>query len=409
MSRISHDICDALKLTHHRNDLAQNPHRSKPRLAIAGGSGFLGHLLAAHFSDKGWDVVILTRNPVHRYSHAREAQWDGKTMGPWSREVDGARAVINLAGRSVNCRYHARNRRAMMDSRTDSTRVLGEAIAACANPPQTWLNASTATIYRHTFGPPWDERGEIGATAEAKDAFSIEVATAWEHAFEAVETPQTRKVALRTAMVFGLDAAHNNVFRVLRRLARWGLGGRMGHGRQFVSWIHESDFCRAIEWILDHEEIKGVINVAAPNPLPNTEMMRLFREICGVPFGLPAAAWMLELGAFFLRTETELIIKSRRVIPGKLLAGGFEFQFPEMKSAVRDLENRLAGHGQKNRRPEGFRGKRHLAALLTRSQSSAAMLPRRVRTIKSLPALRVALSSNLFLENRTATEFSDRL
>jgi uncharacterized protein (TIGR01777 family) len=217
----------------------------------------------------------------------------------------------------------------------NSTRVLGQAIGRCAKPPQVWLNASTATVYRHTFGNPWDEKGETEATTEAKDRFSVEVAWAWEQALNEAQTPQTRKVAMRMAMVLG--TGKNSVFPVLRRLVRVGLGGRMGSGQQFVSWIHEADFCRAVEWLIGHNDLEGPTNLTAPNPLSNCEMMRTLRQVCGVPFGLPAASWMLEVGAFFLRTETELIIKSRRVIPGRLLESGFTFQFPTIQEAFGDL------------------------------------------------------------------------
>jgi hypothetical protein len=308
------------------------------RVILAGGSGFVGQILRRHFLNRGAEALVLTRSPDKARDVGRELFWDGRTPGEWTRELDGADAVINLAGYSVNCRYHARHRQLMMDSRVDSTRVLGEAIARCANPPKVWLNSSTATIYRHTFGPAWDENGETGAVSEAKDAFSIEVATAWEREFNAAQTTRTRKVALRSALVLGHGA--NSVFPVLRRLARLGLGGRMASGKQYVSWIHESDFCRAVEWLIDHEEFTGPVNLAAPNPVTNSEMMAMMRELCGVPFGLPAAAWMLEVGAFFLRTETELIIKSRRVIPGKLLAGGFQFRFPELRAALKELSKR---------------------------------------------------------------------
>jgi len=197
------------------------------------------------------------------------------------------------------------------------------------------MNASTATIYKHTLGAPHGEIGNIGATAEAQDAFSIEVATAWEKALEEAVTPATRKVALRAAMVLG--KGENSVFPMLRRLARLGLGGRMGSGRQFVSWIHECDFCRAIEWILEHAEIEGPINLAAPHPVTNANMMGIFREAVGAPFGLPASQWMLEVGAFLLRTEVELMIKSRRVVPKRLLESGFKFEFETMNEAIRDL------------------------------------------------------------------------
>jgi hypothetical protein len=238
----------------------------------------------------------------------------------------------------VYCRYHARHRKLIIISRVDSTRVLGEAMAGCARPPRVWLNASTATIYKHTYGPAWDERGEIGATPEAKDAFSVEVARAWERTFTEARTPGTRKVALRTAMVLGPD--HNSVLPVLLRLARLGLGGTMSGGGQFVSWIHEEDFCRAVEWLLVRDDLSGPVNLAAPTPLPNRDMMREVRGVCGVPFGLPAPLWLLELGAFFLRTETELILKSRRVVPGRLLASGFQFCFQDFRAAIEDLSGR---------------------------------------------------------------------
>jgi uncharacterized protein len=307
------------------------------RLILAGGSGFLGQALARHFSERGWAVTVLTRSPQAPLRGIRYARWDGEMPGEWGRELEGAMAVVNLAGRSVDCRYTARNRREIIESRLKPTRVIGEAIARCQSPPRVWLNASTATIYKHTFGPAWDESGETGAHPDAKDAFSIEVAIAWEKAFfDSPVPPATRKVAMRTAMVLG--HGRNSVFPVLRRLTRLGLGGRMGSGRQFVSWIHELDFCRALEWIIEHEALSGVVNVAAPNPLSNAEMMRLFRELAGMPFGLPATEWMLELGAFFLRTETELIIKSLRVVPGRLLADGFDFQWPELRPALQDLQ-----------------------------------------------------------------------
>ena len=310
------------------------------RIILAGGSGFLGKILRGHFLKQGCEVVVFTRSPQGASGESRESCWDGRSLGEWARELDGADVLINLAGRSVDCRYHTRNRKLMMNSRVDSTRVLGEAIARCANPPKIWLNSSTATIYKHTFGPAWDENGEIGATPEAQDAFSIEVAAAWEREFNMAQTPRTRKVALRTAMVFGHGA--NSVFPVLCRLARFGLGGYMASGRQYVSWIHEADLCRAIEWLIEHDGFTGPVNVAAPNPVTNSEMMAMVRELCGVPFGLPAAAWMLEVGAFFLRTETELIIKSRRVVPGHLLSNGFVFCFPELRPALEDLCKRTS-------------------------------------------------------------------
>jgi uncharacterized protein (TIGR01777 family) len=305
------------------------------RMVIAGGSGFLGRILAEHFTGLGWEVVILTRYP----KAPGETFWDGETVGGWKCELDGAEALINLAGKTVNCRYNARNRAEILASRVNSTRALGEAIKLCSRPPRIWLNASTATIYKHTFEVAHDEEGEIGSDPDAKDAFSIEVACAWEKAFEEAVAPGVRKVALRAAMVLGLGT--NSVFPMLRRLARLGLGGQMGSGEQYVSWVHARDFCRAVEWIMAHEDLRGVINVAAPNPVRNWEMMRIVRKKVRALFGLPATAWMLEIGAFLLRTETELIIKSRRVIPRRLIVSGFQFEFPEMRMAFDDLEKAL--------------------------------------------------------------------
>jgi uncharacterized protein (TIGR01777 family) len=306
------------------------------RIILAGGTGFLGETLAAHFQRAGYAIVILTRAPRPGWGDVRYVAWDARTQGAWANELEGATAVINLVGRSVNCRYHERNRREILESRVLSTQILGEVVSKCKIPPPVWLNASTATIYQHTYGPAWDESGQIGGTVEAKDEFSVEVATAWERALNQVQTPATRKVALRASMVLGTDK--NSVFLVLRRLVRIGLGGKMADGRQFVSWIHQADFCRAVEWLITHDGLNGPINVCAPNPVTNTEMMKIFRAVCRRPFGLPATRWMLEVGAVFLRTETELILKSRRVTPRTLIESGFEFQFPFLREALKDLQ-----------------------------------------------------------------------
>jgi len=305
------------------------------RIILAGGSGFLGRALASHFQDAGHEVVILTRSPKPASGSVREIVWDGRSLGDWAKDLEDATAVINLTGKSVNCRYTARNRKEIIDSRVNSTRVIGEAIAKCNEPPRVWLNSSSATIYKHSFDKPMDESCETGATPEAKDAFSIEVIEQWERELAEGQTPRTRKVALRTSMVLG--NAKNSVVPVLRRLARFGLGGKMGSGKQMVSWIHEEDFCRAVEWIIAHENLSGHVNMTAPNPLPNREMMHAVRKVCSAPFGLPATEWMLEVGAFFLRTETELIIKSRNAIPRKLIESGFQFQFPVFQNALADL------------------------------------------------------------------------
>jgi uncharacterized protein len=307
----------------------------KPRrIILAGGSGFLGNTLAKYFLERQYEIIVLTRSPGARNDGVREIAWDAKSLGDWTKFMDGAEVVFNLAGKSVDCRYNDANRKAIIVSRVESTRVLGKAIAQCKQPPRVWLNSSSATIYKHTFDKPKDEAGETGATPEANDEFSIEVVRQWERALIEAQTPATRKVALRTTLVLGRDGG---VFPVLRRLARFGLGGRMGSGRQYVSWIHEEDFCQAVEWLIAKDDLNGLVNFATPNPLPNRETMKLICEACGAPFGLPATKWMLEVGAVFLRTETELILKSRRVVPGRLIASGFKFKFPELRPALEDL------------------------------------------------------------------------
>lgn len=310
-------------------------HTSSPRLILPGGNGFLGRLLTEWFTGRGWDVVVLARRPARDRPGVRDVRWDGETLGRWARELESADALVNLAGRSVDCRYHARNRRAILDSRLNSTRVLADAVRACDQPPRVWLNSSTATIYKHSLERAMDESSEIGATPAAKDAFSIEVATRWERALDDAVAPHTRKVALRTAMV--LADVPGTVYCVLRRLARLGLGGAMGSGKQFVSWIHHVDFCRAIEWLIDHNELTGPVNLSAPVPVTNREMMRILRRTFSAPIGLPATEWMLEIGAFLLRTETELVIKSRRVVPGRLLESGFMFEHPQFEPAIREI------------------------------------------------------------------------
>jgi uncharacterized protein (TIGR01777 family) len=242
----------------------------------------------------------------------------------------------------VDCRYTPANRRAIKESRIQTTQLLGQAIGHCAHPPRLWMNASTATIYRHALDRPMDEHtGEIGGNepnAPVTWRFSIEVATSWEKAFFDAVTPHTRKVALRSAMIMSPD--RGGVFDTLLRLVRFGLGGAAAGGAQFVSWIHDADFLRSIDFLIVRDEIDGAVNLASPNPLPNREFMRALREAWGARIGLPAANWMLELGTFFLRTETELVLKSRRVIPGRLLDAGFQFQFPESASAAKDLVRR---------------------------------------------------------------------
>jgi uncharacterized protein (TIGR01777 family) len=308
------------------------------KIVIPGGTGQVGTVLARALTGDGHAVTVLSRKPVTK-GPWRVLKWDAATLDDWTEELEGADAVINLAGRSVNCRYSTLNRDLIKGSRVNSSRVIGEAIAACKHPPRVWLQASTATIYAHRFDAPNDEaRGVLGGSeGGAPDTwrFSIDVATAWERAANAPTLPATRRVLLRSAITLSPD--HGGAFDILLRLVRLGLGGRSGSGRQFVSWIHAEDFIRAIYWLIENDSIEGPVNLSAPNPVPNEEFMRTLREEWGIGIGIPSPEWFLEIGAILIRTETELLLKSRRVVPGILTTQGFVFGFPTWRDAARDL------------------------------------------------------------------------
>ncbi|WP_406480670.1 TIGR01777 family oxidoreductase [Streptomyces sp. NBC_01615] len=321
------------------------------KIVIPGGTGQVGTVLDRALTAAGHEVVILTRRPAHD----REVRWDGESLGPWAQVIDGSDVVINLAGRSVSCRYTAANLRAMMDSRVNSTRVVGEAIAAAARPPRVWLQMSTATVYAHRFDAPHDEAtGVIGGGEPGVPGYwgySVEIAKAWELAQERAETPHTRKVALRSAMV--MSPGRGGVFDVLLWLVRLGLGGPVAGGAQYVSWIHDQDFVRAVEFLIDRDDLTGPVNLASPGPLPQRAFMRALRAARGVPAGLPATKWMAALGAFALRSDTELLLKSRRVVPGSLLAEGFDFAYAEWSAAADDLVGRVRDRMRSTGRPVG--------------------------------------------------------
>lgn len=315
------------------------------KFVIPGGTGQVGALCAKHWMAAGHDVVVLSRGGA---SEARVVRWDGRTLDPaWAREVDGADVVLNLAGRSVSCRYTEENLAEMMSSRVDSTRAVGEAIAQAKSPPKLWLQMSTATIYAHRLDAPNDEAtGVMGGDEPGVPAYwkrSTDIANAWERTLDEAPTPGTRKVALRTAMVMsepGARSTTDNIFAVLSSLARAGLGGPVAGGRQYVSWIHGDDFVRACDFIIAHDELSGAINLAAPEPLPQREFMRALREAWSVRVGLPATGWMASVGAWAMGTDPELVMKSRRVIPGRLTAAGFAFLHPTWAEAAKSLAGR---------------------------------------------------------------------
>jgi uncharacterized protein (TIGR01777 family) len=308
------------------------------KIIIAGGSGHVGTFLARAFHEEGHQVIVLSRKSFA--APWRVVKWDGRTLGGWKEQLERADVVINLAGRSVNCRYGAKNRAEIMNSRVDSTHAIGQAILQARRPPLLWLQASTATIYEHRFDAANTESTGILGGAEPNSPntwrFSLDVANAWETAArEEAAANGSRLVLLRTAIVMSPD--HGGPFDVLLRLVRLGLGGANGSGRQFISWMHETDFVRAVRWLIANEAIHGPVILAAPQPLPNAEFLRVLRRAWGARIGLPSPEWLLEIGAFFLRSETELILKSRRVAPDLLLEHGFTFQFPTWPEAARDL------------------------------------------------------------------------
>lgn len=295
------------------------------KIIIAGGAGFLGENLEKHFTEKGNQVYILTRNPQHK----NEIHWDAQTIGEWKNYLEKADVLINLTGKSVDCRYNEKNKNEIYSSRIESTRILQKAIDQCSDKPKIWLNASSATIYIHSENNlNTEENGIIG------DDFSMSICKSWETEFFKVENEEIRKVALRTSIVLGKNGG---AFPKLKMITKLGLGGKQGRGTQMVSWIHIEDFCKAVDWIIRHDTLSGIVNITAPAPLSNQNMMRKLRNKMKMPFGLNAPVWQLEIASLFMKTETELLLKSRNVYPEKLIKSGFKFLYPEFDEAILNL------------------------------------------------------------------------
>ncbi|KGK31354.1 TIGR01777 family oxidoreductase [Cellulophaga sp. E6(2014)] len=299
------------------------------KLIIAGGSSFLGKEIATYFASKFTAIVILTRGATETKNGCRYVTWDGKTLGPWKEEFASCEVLINMAGRSVDCRYTPKNKKLILDSRVAATRILGDAIAQSPCPPKVWINSSTATIYRHALTQQMtEETGEIGT------GFSVAVAKAWEEAFYASTTPNTRKVALRTSIVL---ATHGGALVPIVKLAKIGFGGTQGKGNQQFSWIHCADFLESINFIIENDNLTGAVNCVAPEPVTNAILMKSIRKQLNIPFGIPLPKFLLEIGAKIIQTETELILKSRNVLPQKLTDAGFKFKYTTIESALKDL------------------------------------------------------------------------
>jgi len=304
----------------------------KKHLIIFGANGFLGRYLTRYFLEKDWRVTTIARHEKGLAEGVEFLEWDGENQGDWVESLSGADALVNLAGRTVNCRYNDRNKKQIFESREKSTSVISEAVAALPEDerPTVWLNSSTATIYRHAEDHYQDEdNGEMGS------GFSVEVAKSWEKHFFAGREDGVRRIALRTAMVLANEPG--TVFDYLMKLSQFGLGGPVGGGEQRVSWLHVEDFCRAIDWLIENEEGQEIYNLSAPEALTNAGVMKVFRGLARCPLGLPATKWMAEIGAFCLRTETELILKSRWVYPKRLLDEGFSFRYPEFAKGMTQL------------------------------------------------------------------------
>ena len=300
----------------------------KPRVVLAGGSGFLGQALARELVGKGYEAVVLSRGASRDSNGIRQFHWDGRTVGEWADSIDGARAIVNLTGRSVNCRHTPEHRREIMDSRVDSVRVLGEAMKRCARPPQVFIQASSLAIY----GDPGDRWCD--EDAPHADGFSEEVCKRWEAEFEKVDSPGLRKVIMRIGIVLDAD---KGALPVLARLTRFFFGGRVGHGRQYISWIHVADLTRMFVEAIERSDLSGVFNATGPEPVTNAEFMRELRRALHRPWSPPVPAWATRIGALFMRTEPSLALTGRRCRPRRFLESGFHFEFPELRRALADL------------------------------------------------------------------------
>lgn len=290
------------------------------RVVLAGGTGFIGKYLENEFLEKGYEVKIISRQPQH-------ISWDDKKG--IIAALEGAEMLINLAGKSVDCRYNDHNKKVILDSRTKTTEILGKAMLEALQPPELWINSSTATIYRHAEDRPMtEESGDIGT------GFSVDVAKAWEESLFQFQLPKTRKIALRIAIVLGKDGG---VMIPFKNLVKFGLGGVQGPGSQMFSWIHIEDVHQIILFLQKRKDLSGVFNCAAPNPISNREFMASLRQKMNRRIGLPSPEWLLEIGAVVIRTETELILKSRWVIPERLEQEGYTFQYEKINEALDEI------------------------------------------------------------------------
>lgn len=305
----------------------------KQKIVIAGGSGFLGNCLVKNFKSEGAEIIILTRSESRVADGVSYIQWDAKTPGDWTNALEGADVVINLVGKSVNCRYNEKNKKEIIESRENATRVLGMAIKKAVNSPKLWINAGSAAIFGDSGNGFKYENSKIG------EGFSPEVCKRWEQAFNEIGTPNTRKIFLRIGMVF---QPGEGVLKPFMNMAKFGLGGPIGSGEQYITWIHHEDFVNLIHWLIDRESINGVVHAASPAPVTNKEFMKTLRTACHMPIGLPNPSPLIKLGAMLIGTEPELVLSGRRVVSKVLEENKFKFKYPKMQDAMKELTQQPA-------------------------------------------------------------------
>ncbi len=298
------------------------------KIILAGGAGYLGKFLSNALTEKGYEVVILSRSPKENQSNVKYCKWDGKSLGDWFKEVDGAFAVVNLTGKSVNCRYTDDNKREIVESRTNSVRVLGEAILKSKNPPKVWVQTSSLAIYGNTGEKMCDENTPLGK------GFSPSVCIAWEKDFKEIQIPKMRKIVLRIGLVLGPDGG---VLEPFANITKWFLGGTIGDGKQYLSWLHYKDMNQIFLNCIEREDYEGIFNITSPHPVTNTEFMKELRMTLKRPWSPPTPSWMVKIGTKLLGTEAELVLSGRRGMPDRLLEKGFKFEFPKLGSAFEDI------------------------------------------------------------------------
>lgn len=298
----------------------------RDKIVIAGGSGFLGASILSKFKDA--ELVVLSRSKTGQQGNAKYVQWDAVNPGDWTSELEGSKAIINLVGKSVNCRYTDANKTEIINSRVNATNAIGKAIQGLKNPPEVWVNAGSAAIFGNSGTELKDERSATGK------GFSPDVCKAWEKAFNTHETSGTRKVFLRIGMVLQKEGG---IIKPFLNLVKFGLGGKIGSGKQYMTWIHEADFQELIKWAIDENNAEGIIHAASPNPVTNKEFMKSIRKAAGMSFGLPNPDFLIRFGAIFIGTEPELVLSGRRVISTFLLQKGFKFKYPYLHDALDQL------------------------------------------------------------------------